>query len=153
MISNKLNRNITYPAVTNYWTPLYEIDDDKPTTKMEEINMTQLCKQPPKPTSNKWKRRISQQKEKQRQKAEESIIIDLGATSHFVTEELNLPRTGPSDIKVYLHNNSMLTATSMTQLPFEQLSAKARKAIILPGLTKSLISVNKIAESRYTTIF
>ena len=46
-----------------------------------------------------------------------------------------------------------MRATSATQLPFEQLSDEARRANILPGLTKSLISVNKMAENGYTTIF
>ena len=153
MILNKLNKNITYPAVTNYWTPLYKIDDDKPTTKEEEINMTWSHKQPPTPTLNKWKRRIARQQEWKSKKEEERIIINLGATSHFVTEEMSLPRTGPSDITVYLPNNSTRTATGTTQLPFKKLSTEARKATILPDLTKSFISVNKMAESRYTTIF
>ena len=72
---------------------------------------------------------------------------------HLVTEEMNLPRTGLSDITVYLSDNLTLKATGTTQLPFQQLSTKARKANILPGLTKSLISMNKMAESGYTTIF
>jgi hypothetical protein len=38
-------------------------------------------------------------------------------------------------------------------LPFEQLSKEAREAHILPGLKKSLLSVNKMAENGYTTIF
>jgi hypothetical protein len=119
----------------------------------EEINITRTHKQLPKPTSNKWKRRIAQRQERKCQKEEERIISDLGATLYFVTEEMILPRTGPSDITVYLPDNSTLKATGTTQLPFEQLSTKARKANILPGLTKSLISVNKMAESEYTTIF
>jgi hypothetical protein len=40
MISNNLKMTFTHPAVTNYWTPLYEIDNDKPTKEEEEINMT-----------------------------------------------------------------------------------------------------------------
>ncbi len=56
---NKLNKNITYPAVTNYWTPLYKIDDDEPTTTEEGINISRTHKQPPKPTLNKWKWRIA----------------------------------------------------------------------------------------------
>ena len=151
MISNKLNENITYPAVTNYWTPLYEIDDDEPTIMAQEINMTRTYK--PTTTSNKWKHRIARRQEQKRQKEEERTIIDSGATWHFVTEDMNLPRTGPSDITVYLPDDSTLRATGMTQLPFEQLSTKARRANILPGLTKSLISVNRMAESGYTTIF
>ena len=71
---------------------------------------------------------------------------------HFVTEDLNLPRTGPSELTVYLPDDSTLKSIGTTQLPFEQLSTQARKANILPGLTKSLISVNKMAESGYTTI-
>jgi hypothetical protein len=38
-------------------------------------------------------------------------------------------------------------------LPFEQLSKKAREAHILPGLKKSLLSVNKMAKNGYITIF
>jgi hypothetical protein len=129
------------------------MEEDKPTTKEEEINMTQSHNQPPKPTSNKWKRRIARRQERKCQKEEERIIIDSGATSHFVTEEMNLPKTGSSDITVYLPDDSTLTAIGTTQLPFEQLSSEARKATILPGLTKSLISVNTMANSGYTTIF
>jgi hypothetical protein len=66
---------------------------------------------------------------------------------------MNLPRTGPSDIMVYLPDNLTLKATGTTQLPLQQLSTKAKKANILPGLTKSLIRVNKMAESGYITIF
>ena len=154
MISNKLNTIITYPAVTNYWTPLIDNDDDKPITTEERINMTRSQKQPPKkPPTNKWTRRITRRQERRNQKEEERLIIDSGATSYFVTEELNLPRTGPSELTVYLPDDSTLKSTGTTQLPFKQLSTKARKANILPGLTKSLISVNKMAESGYTTIF
>ncbi len=67
--------------------------------------------------------------------------------------ELDLPTTGPSQITLYLPNNSTLQATSKTQLPFKQLSTEAREATILPGLTKSLMSINKMAENGYTTIF
>ena len=151
VISNKINTIITYPADTNYWTPLADIDDDEPTTTKEELNMIKT--QPPKPTSNKWMRRIERHQQRKRQKEEERIIIDSGATSHFVSEKLNLPKTGPADTMVYLPDDSTLKATGTTHLPFDQLAVKARKATILPGLTKSLISVNKMAKNGYTTIF
>ena len=54
---------------------------------------------------------------------------------------------------MYLPDDSTLKATGAAQLPFKQLSDKAREANILPGLTKSLISVNKMVENGYTTIF
>ncbi len=80
-------------------------------------------------------------------------MFDLGATSHFMSEELDLPTTAPSQITLYLLEDSTLQATSKTQLPFEQLSSEAREDNILPGLTKSLMSINKMAENGYTTIF
>jgi hypothetical protein len=58
VISNKLNTNITYPTVTNYWTPLYKNDDEEELTE-EKINMLQQSIEVvQQPTSNKWKRRV-----------------------------------------------------------------------------------------------
>jgi hypothetical protein len=81
------------------------------------------------------------------------LVIDSGATSHFVPEELDLPKKGKSDKEVFLPDNSSLQTSYKTELPFEQLSNKARAADILPGLKTSLISINKLTEERYTTIF
>ena len=54
---NKLNTINTYPAVTNYWTPIYE-NDNESTTMEEEINMT-IIKHTSKPITNKWTWRIA----------------------------------------------------------------------------------------------
>jgi hypothetical protein len=81
------------------------------------------------------------------------LVIDSGATSHFVPEETDLPKKGKSDKEVFLPNNSSLQTTYQTELPFDQLSDKAREANILPGLKTPLISVNKLAKEGYTTIF
>ncbi len=54
---------------------------------------------------------------------------------------------------MFLPDNSSLQASYNTELPFEQLSNKAREADILPGLKTPLISVNKLAEEGYNTIF
>jgi hypothetical protein len=115
--SNKINTNITFPAVTNYWTPLYQNDEEE-TTKEEETHMIQSTKTKPRPKSNKWKRRIEQRHKKRNQRRQQSIIIDSGATLHYMSEYLNLPRTGSSQIKVYLPDNSTLQATNTTQLSF-----------------------------------
>ncbi len=66
---------------------------------------------------------------------------------------MNLPKKGTSNKEVYLPDNSKLKASHTTQLPFKQLSHKAREADILPGLKTPLISVSKMAEEGYTTIF
>ena len=153
MITNKLNTNITYPAVTNCWTPLYEHNEEDE-TKEEKIHMLQQStKTKQQPKSNKWTQRIERKHNKQKQQKEQIIIINLGATSHFMSEELDLPKTGTSQITVYLPDDSTLQATNKTQLPFKQLSSEAREANILPGLTKSLLSINKMVENGYTTIF
>ena len=151
---NKLTTINTYPAVTNYWAPLND-DDEEEETKEEEILMLQQLTKPPdqRAKSNKWTRRIEEQQEQQIKRKEEEIIIDSGATSHFVSKTLDLPQTDPSQITVYLPDDSTLKATNKTQLPFKQLSAEAREAHILQGLAKSLLSVNKMAEHGYTTIF
>ena len=81
------------------------------------------------------------------------MIIDSTATSDFISNELDLPKTGASKITVYLPDNSTLQTSNKTMLPFEQLSKEAREAHILQGLKQSLLSVNKMAENGYTTIF
>ena len=66
---------------------------------------------------------------------------------------MKLPKKGKSNKEVYLPDNTKLQAWYRTKLPFDQLSEKAREADILPGLKTPLISVNKMAEEGYTTIF
>jgi hypothetical protein len=63
-----------------------------------------------------------------------------------------LPKKGLSDKKVYLPNNTKLKALYTMELPFEQLSKRARVADIIPGLKPPLISVSKMAEKGYMTI-
>ena len=74
--------------------------------------MTQTIKTTPK--GNKWTRQATRQKENR-------MIVDSGATSHFVTEDMNLPETGPSNKTIYLPNDTTLKASAKTMLPFNQL--------------------------------
>jgi hypothetical protein len=117
----------------NYWAPLDE--NNKEEQEEEEINS---IKQQPatmqKPKLNKWTRRVKRQRSTRHLCDQQNIIIDSGATSHFMSEDLNLPKTGPSQIEVFLPDDSKLQSTSKTQLPFNQLDLKAREADILPGL-------------------
>ena len=96
--------------------------------------------------TNKWTRRIERRRALK-------LVIDSGATSNFVPEEMNLPKKGKSSKEVFLPDNTKLLASFKTELPFKQLSEKAREADILTGLKTPLISVNKMAEEGYTTIF
>jgi hypothetical protein len=74
-------------------------------------------------------------------------------TSHFISEEMNLPKGDKSHKEVHLPDDTKLRVSTKTQLPFTQLSDGAREADILPGLKRSLMSVNKMSEEGYTTIF
>ena len=65
---------------------------------------------------------------------------------------MNLPKKGKSNKEVYLPDDTKLQATFQTELPFKQLSNKAREADILPGIKTPVISVNKLAKEGYTTI-
>jgi hypothetical protein len=80
-------------------------------------------------------------------------VIDLGATSNFATEDMNLPMKGKSHKEVYLPDNTTLQASYKTELPFAQLTSRAREEDVVPGLKTPLMSLNKMAEEGYTTIF
>jgi hypothetical protein len=84
---------------------------------------------------------------------DQKIIIDSGATSQLFSEELNLPSEGKFNKEVYLPDNTRLWTSTKTKLPFKQLIEAAREADILPRLKQLLLSVNKMAEEGYATIF
>ena len=82
------------------------------------------------------------------------MVLNSGATSHFIQQEENLPVTGMSNKIVALPDGSTVKATTTVRLPFHQLADAARQAHVLPSLAQnSLISVPKLADARYTTIF
>jgi hypothetical protein len=63
-------------------------------------------------------------------------------------------QSGTSDKIITLPNGSTIAATHTVNLPFTALSNAAQKAHVLPGLTtNSLVSVPKLADAGYTTIF
>ena len=146
MTNGKINTNHIYTAATNYWSPLDDNDNEDDEENNKEINTTQSPAKTIEKKVNKWSRQITRQQH-------HNIIIDSGATSHFMSEDLNLPKEGPSNKVVYLPNNAKLKTSQRTKLPFEDLTQAAREADILPGLKQSLLSVNKMSEEGYTTIF
>jgi hypothetical protein len=73
-------------------------------------------------------------------------------TSHFLSNSINLPNMGQLHEEVYFLDGSTLRTAHKTLLPFKQLSKAAQEAAVLPGIKKSLASVNKWAEE-YIMIF
>ncbi len=151
---DKINTTHIYLDNMSYWAPLDTIKEEDDTEE-EGINNTSTSKEKKtqetiKRTGNEWTRRSERRKEKQ---SEHKIVINSGAASHFMSPELNLPNTGPSNKEVYLPDDTKLMTANKTLLPFEQLSRTAQEAEVLPGLKKSLASVNKWSEEGYTTVF
>ncbi len=145
MIQNKINEHHTYLDATNYWTPLNNNNDNNEEDE-EKINTSNSKTAITKLKSNKWMRRLARRRG-------HKLTINSGATSNFVYKELDLPKDGVSNKEVFLPDNSKLGTSHKTKLPFKQLLDVAREAHILPGLKLSLLSVNKMSEEEYTTIF
>ncbi len=95
VLLNKINN--AHLNATNYWAPLQsdetEADDEK--EEANNIDNKQI------PKSNKWERRLARRIEKR-------LVIDSGATSHFCSEEMDLPEEGESNKSVYLPNGDII---------------------------------------------
>jgi hypothetical protein len=55
VISNKIKSNLTHLADTNYWTPLYENNDEEELTEERPNIPQESIEAVQQPTSNKWK--------------------------------------------------------------------------------------------------
>jgi hypothetical protein len=154
VVSN-IKTNRTYTNTANYWAPLIDENDDDGDDEEETINNINdaTVQQDLKTTLRKWIDQCTNTY-KPFKRREATMVVDSGATSSFVRPEENLPITGPSSKVVYLPDGSSIQATHTTMLPFDLLSPKARIADVLPGLRpNSLVSVGKLADANYTTIF
>ncbi len=81
-------------------------------------------------------------------------MLDSGATSNFIQSADGLEITGPSSKTVSTANGHTMKATMTALLPLGQLKARAQEAIVIPEMsTKALMSVKKLADQGYTTIF
>ncbi len=159
-VASKVDTNCTYPTTANYWAPLMDKsdnddDDDDQQIAINTINNKSNAdvQRKLRETINAWINQHIRKNKPLHQKAL-TMILDSGATSHFMRSEENLPNMGPSEKVVMLPNGKTITASHRTNLPFETLSAKARIAEVLPALKQnSLISVGKFANANYTTVF
>jgi hypothetical protein len=140
-------KNQTHPVIKNYWTPLYEEEDeaDDEEERQHEMNVKETTKKKNKPRNRPGGRQRSARILK--------LVIDLGATSHFLGEEENLPKIGEASTNIYLPDDLTMKATIKVQLPIPELPNKARDAIVVPGLKRNLGSVSKFSDAGYTTVF
>ena len=146
---NKLNTVNTYHDPANYWAPLAneDIDEDEDRTDHSNNSTRQSQVESPKDKIRRLLRSLFPKQGK-------SMVLDSGATSHFVRASDNLPALGPSNKIVGLPNGAKIEATHTARLPFNALTNTAREAHVLPALiSHSLISVPKLADEGYTTVF
>jgi hypothetical protein len=64
VISNKIKTNLTHLADTNYWTLLYENDDEEELTEEKSNKPQESIEAVQQPTSYKLKRRVERRQEK-----------------------------------------------------------------------------------------
>ncbi len=144
-------KNRTHLEFKNYWT---QLDKEENKAENEEDNSHSIHKTEIIISNNKPRNRPGgRQRTAIAKKKSIKLVIDLGATLHFICEEAKLPTTGKINTNIYLPDNTMLRATSKTQLPIPKLSNKAKDAIVVPGLKQNLGSVSKFSQVGYTTIF
>jgi hypothetical protein len=127
VILNKVNTIQTYLTTTNYWASLHKTEEDD---HIEDSDIPKVVQSIANTKSNKQMHWVEQRRAIK-------LVINSGATSNFVPEEMNLPKKGKSN-KEDLPDNTKLQASYKTKLPFEQLTGKAREADILPGLQTPL---------------
>jgi len=156
-VESKVGHTHPYPTTANYWAPLIDEDeDDDEETSLPNVinNISDDANVQQEPRSiQAWINQRIQRNTHLTTKAS-TMLVDSGATSHFMRAEEQLPITGISTKVVFLPNGETITASHKTELPFPTLSAKARQADVLPGLRQnSLVSVGKLSDAGYTTIF
>ena len=112
VINDKIKENHSYQVATNYWTPLHNDNDDDDESKeaKNEINAIASTTVTTKQKENKWTRRVAQIQNQQ-------IILDSGATSDFISDNMNLPKGDKSFKEVYLPDDSKQNASTKTKQP------------------------------------
>ena len=151
-VASKVTPNCKYSNTSNYWAPLTN-DDDNDGDNNQAASVKQAQHSNFKTLLNAWYRQRLGLPAKP-EITLSAMVVDSGATSHFMRLEENLPVHGPSHKIVSLPDGSRIKASHTTELPFPALSEPARHAHVLPNLTtNSLISVPKLADAGYTTVF
>ena len=84
----------------------------------------------------------------------QEAMLDSGATSNFIKSAEGLKLTGLSSKLMSTASGSTMKATNTALLPIDSLKPATREAFVIPELgMKALMSVKKLADNGYTTIF
>ena len=161
---NKLAKGFPYLVVPGFFPPPSKLlEPPDPSVVASPAQLIVACSAPFAVASLKRARRRGRIKEHhaiQRQDKEvinmaiQEAMLDSGATSNFIKSAEGLKLTGLSSKLVSIASRSTMKATNTALLPIDSLKPAAREAFVIPELgTKALMSVKKLADNGYTTIF
>jgi len=83
-------------------------------------------------------------------------ILDSGVSDHYLNQKPHAHTCSQAEYKpitVTLPNGASLTSTERCQLPIPNMEDKATTGHVIPGLHKSLLSIGKMCDANYTTVF
>ena len=84
------------------------------------------------------------------------VILDLGATDHYLHQNPNPKCPGTKNYKsitVQLPNGTALKSTRQCTLPIRNMNNNAISGHVIASLNKSLTSIGKLCDSNYTAVF
>ncbi len=147
--------NNTKLHTSNYWSPLACLVKEQEESSSEstinvEMAMSAIAKGIP---SNKvaahWAQKL------QNRKSSRFAFLDFGATSGAAPEEdaLDLDNTGQPSQKTFMFPDGRTGKATKKMLLKHNLRLAAREMNIVPGLHLALISIPKLADTGYTTVF
>jgi hypothetical protein len=158
-VAAKVDKQYTHSANANYWAPLsnYDDDDDDNIEIAQNVNIRNTSDSEMQHNLQTmiltWFNQRTDKSNHFVQKAS-TMVLDSGATLHFVSPEENVPIRGKLNKVVALPNGSTINAMHTMELLLNALISNARKAQVLPGMQpNSLVSVGKLADTGYTTVF
>jgi hypothetical protein len=117
VVSKVKSTTFTYSNLANYWAPLADYNEDEDGEDIINSLSDAEVQQDLRAMIHNWvNQRIS--KNRPFQIKPSTMIVDSGATSHFMRAEENLPHTGISTKVVFLPNGKQIKASHTTELPF-----------------------------------
>ena len=82
------------------------------------------------------------------------MLVDIGCTSHYLTNNTNLQATSAPPLQVQLPKGDVMTSSGAMQIPFSLSSKNAQLAHIFPQLTTAnLLSIGKLCNDDCIAIF
>jgi hypothetical protein len=156
-VAAKLVKKLAAIKTNNYWSPLAclvkeqkDLSDSEDTNTSVDWAMTATTDiGPANKVAAHWAQKITNRK------LRKMGILDTGATSGAAPEEDEecFVDTGEASTKKFMFPDKRTNKATKRMLTKHNLRPAAREMNIVPGLHSTLISVPKLADAGYTTVF